>query len=49
MFGKSNTNNLYNQLVVYTSKYCLPNMIDYDLNDYLTSYYGDNQDIVSPV
>lgn len=37
-------NELYFELIPYTSKYCLPNMIDYDLPDYLTSYYGDNQD-----
>lgn len=39
-------NNLYNNLIKnnYVSKYCLPNMIDYDLSDYLTSYYGTNQD-----
>lgn len=39
-------NNLYNNLIKnnYVSKYCLPNMIDYDLTDYLTSYYGTNQD-----
>ena len=42
--GKSIPNELYTELVKWTSKYCLPNMIDYDLDDYLTSYYGDNQD-----
>ena len=42
--GKSIPNDLYNSLIKYTSKYCLPNMIDYDLTDYLTSYYGINQD-----
>lgn len=41
--GKSIPNELYNQLKNYTSPYCLPNMIDYDLEDYLTSYYGTNQ------
>jgi hypothetical protein len=44
ILGKSIPDNLYNLLIVYTSKYCLANMIDYDLSDYLTSYYGDNQD-----
>lgn len=44
ILGKSIPNNLYNQLIDYTSQYCLPNMIDYDLSDYLTSYYGNNQD-----
>lgn len=44
ILGKSIPNNLYNELKKYTSVYCLPNMIDYDLEDYLTSYYGTNQD-----
>lgn len=44
ILGKSIPNNLYNELKKYTSEYCLPNMIDYDLEDYLTSYYGTNQD-----
>lgn len=43
ILGKSIPDLLYNQLKNYTSEYCLPNMIDYDLTDYLTSYYGDNQ------
>ncbi len=44
--GIEYSNNLYNNLIKnnYVSKYCLPNMIDYDLSDYLTSYYGTNQD-----
>jgi hypothetical protein len=33
---------LYNNLTHYTSDYCLPNMIDYDLVNYLNSYYGTN-------
>lgn len=41
--GKWIPNEIYSQLIKYTSVYCLPNMIDYDLQDYLTSYYGDNQ------
>jgi len=43
--GKEYPNNLYNNLIKnnYISKYCLANMIDYDLTDYLTSYYGTNQ------
>jgi hypothetical protein len=44
ILGKSIPNQLYLELIKYTSKYCLPNMIDYDLDDYLTSYYGTNQD-----
>jgi hypothetical protein len=44
--GKAIPNDLYNSLVIdkYTSKFCLPNMIDYNLSDYLESYYGTNQD-----
>lgn len=44
ILGKSIPNELYDELKNYTSEYCLPNMIDYDLQDYLTSYYGTNQD-----
>lgn len=44
ILGTSIPNNLYNELKKYTSEYCLPNMIDYYLDDYLTSYYGTNQD-----
>lgn len=40
--GKMIPNNLYNKLVPFTSKYCLPNMIDYDLPDYMINYYGNN-------
>jgi hypothetical protein len=43
ILGKSIPNNLYTSLINYTSIYCLPNMIDYDLDNFLTSYYGDNQ------
>jgi hypothetical protein len=41
--GKSIPNDLYDALIQYTSPYCLPNMIDYDITDYLTAYYGTNQ------
>ena len=40
--GKIIPNDLYNNLIPYTSNYCLPNMIDYDLTNYLNSYYGTN-------
>jgi hypothetical protein len=33
---------LYNKLVPYTSKYCFPNMIDYELINYMDAYYGTN-------
>ena len=47
--GKAIPNNLYTDLVHYTSLYCLPNMIDYDLSDYLTSYYGTNQNTLKSI
>lgn len=31
------------QITKYTSKYVFPNMIDYDLEDYMTAYYGNNK------
>jgi hypothetical protein len=40
--GKTIPNDLYNNLKEYTSENCLPNMIDYDLTNYLDSYYGSN-------
>lgn len=39
-FGKD----LYNKMVKYTSKYCLPTALDYDLDDYMTSFFGSNSD-----
>lgn len=36
-------NKVYNNLVPYTSKYCFPNMTDYDIVDYMTAYYGSNK------
>lgn len=47
--GKAIPNNLYTNLIQYTSEYCLPNMIDYDLSDYLTSYYGTNQNTLKSI
>lgn len=35
-------NKQYAQLVPFTSPFCFPNMIDYDLSDYMNSYYGNN-------
>lgn len=34
--------NLYIQTEPYISLYCFPNLIDYDIVDYMTKYYGDN-------
>jgi hypothetical protein len=34
--------NIYNEVKKYTSPYCFPNFIDYDIQDYMNSYYGDN-------
>ena len=33
---------LYNSMVQYTSQYCFANLIDYDIIDYMNSYYGTN-------
>ena len=33
---------LYKKLIPYTSKYCFPNMIDYELINYMDAYYGTN-------
>ena len=38
-FGKK----LYDDLVPYTSIHCLPTALDYDVDDYMTSYYGTNK------
>jgi hypothetical protein len=38
-FGKK----FYNDLIPYTSIYCLPTISDYDLDDFMTAYYGDNK------
>jgi hypothetical protein len=37
-------NNFYNEIKEYTSQYCFPNFIDYDIKDYMKSYYGNNRD-----
>lgn len=39
----SSVNQTYGQLIPYTSVFCFPNMIDYDLPNYMNSYYGTNQ------
>ena len=36
-------NELYIKTEPYTSFYCFANMIDYDIVDYLTKYYGNNK------
>lgn len=35
-------NNIYESIIEITSNYVFPNMVDYDLLDYMNSYYGDN-------
>jgi hypothetical protein len=40
---KSFINHQSNEITKYTSKYVFPNMIDYDLEDYMTAYYGNNK------
>jgi hypothetical protein len=37
-------NDLYIKTEQYISFYCFPNLIDYDIIDYMTKYYGDNKD-----
>ena len=39
----SSINQVYGKLIPYTSAFCFPNMIDYDLQNYMSAYYGDNQ------
>ena len=36
-------NKVYKNIVPYTSKYLFPNMVDYDIKDYMTAYYGSNK------
>jgi len=35
---------LYKKMLPYTSIYCFPNLIDYDINNYMENYYGTNKD-----
>ena len=35
--------NLYLKLEGYTSIYCFPTLSDYNIEDYMTKYYGDNK------
>jgi len=34
---------VYKKIIKYTSKYLFPNMIDYDIKDYMDAYYGKNK------
>lgn len=34
---------LYQKVLPYTSIYCFPNLIDYDIVDYMEKYYGENK------
>ena len=43
-FCKSFTKEQYDKIIPFTSIYAFPNMIDYELEDYMNSYYGDNKD-----
>ena len=40
---KSFLKKLYNKVVLFVSIYCFPNLIDYDLTDYMEKYYGSNK------
>jgi hypothetical protein len=42
LYSKKFVNTLYNQIKEYTSEYCFPNFVDYDIKDYMKSYYGHN-------
>jgi hypothetical protein len=43
VFSKAYVNTVYKKIVPYTSKYCLTNITDYDLLDYMDKYYGSNK------
>ena len=42
-FCLSFINKIYKNIVPYTSKYLFPNMVDYDIKNYMTAYYGSNK------
>ena len=41
--------NVYNEIKEYTSEYCFPNFIDYDIEDYINSYYGENSNKLTEI
>ena len=43
-YAESTIKKYYDQIIQYTSPYVLPNIIDYDLEDYMNAYYGSNAD-----
>lgn len=42
-FSKKYVNDLYKKIEYYTSIYLFPNMIDYDISNYMEKYYGSNK------
>ena len=42
-FSLSFINKIYKNITPYTSKYLFPNMVDYDIKNYMTAYYGKNK------
>ncbi len=43
LFSLAFINKIYKYIVPYTSKYLFPNMIDYDIVNYMNAYYGKNK------
>jgi hypothetical protein len=41
-YAETTIKKYYDDIITYTSQYVFPNMIDYDLEDYMNAYYGDN-------
>ena len=37
---------VYKKIIKYTSNYLFPNMIDYDIKDYMDAYYGTNKNML---
>ena len=42
-FSLNFINKVYKKIIKYTSKYLFPNMIDYDIKNYMDAYYGKNK------
>lgn len=42
-YAKKFLKNIYHSILPYTSIYCFPNLIDYDIKNYMEQYYGSNK------
>jgi hypothetical protein len=42
-YAKKFLKNIYQKMLPYTSIYCFPNLIDYDIKNYMEQYYGSNK------